>query len=412
MKQAAGGQRWSWWRTGRSVGVFLCRPAPCLLVVVVLLAGMGCKRDPAAGPPVQKPMGRSVDGIVQLTAHETARAGIEVLSVRREPFTVHREFPATVQANENELAEVTTLVRGRVVEVSVDVGRNVKKGERLALLYSTDLGMAEGAYLKAAARHYEAQLAYERAANLHEHQAISLAELQRREAEMKTARAEAREASHRLELLGVEAQEIQRLDREQTIRSDVALRAPFAGRVIMRNITRGEVVETSQKCFTVADLSDVWVIASVPEKEVRFVRPDGMVDVLVAAYPHALFSGKITHISDVLDPATRTMRLRVTVNNPDRMLKPEMFAIVHVYAATQEDALTVPLAAVQNNGMGTVVFVRQAEDRFEPRRVTVGEEQGEKIVVLEGLQEGEEVVVKGAFALKSEVEIHKVEPAQ
>lgn len=184
-----------------------------------------------------------------------ARAGIDVLRVKAEPFTVHREFPATVQANANELAEVTTLIRGRVVEVSVDVGKDVKKGERLALLDSADLGLAEGAYLKASARQHEAQLAYERAANLHEHRAISLAELQRREAEMKTARADAREAAHRLTLLGVASQELQRLDREQTIRSDVAIRAPFAGRVIVRNITRGEVIETAQKCFVIADLS-------------------------------------------------------------------------------------------------------------------------------------------------------------
>ena len=129
------------------------------------------------------------------------------------------------------------------------------EGERLALLDSADLGMAEGAYLKAAARQHEAQLAHERAANLHEHRAISLAELQRREAEMKTAQADAREASHRLKLLGVPDQDIQRLERERTIRSDVAIRAPFAGRVILRNITRGEVVETSRNCFTIADLS-------------------------------------------------------------------------------------------------------------------------------------------------------------
>jgi cobalt-zinc-cadmium efflux system membrane fusion protein len=229
---------------------------------------------------------------------------------------------------------------------------------------------------------------------------------------MKTARADVREVSNRLGLLGVPTQEVRRLDREQTIRSDVALRAPFAGRVIMRNITRGEVVETSRKCFTIADLSDVWVIGNVPEKDVRFIRPDQTVEVMVAAYPHALFSGKITHISDVLEPATRTMRLRVTVNNPDRTLKPEMFAVVQVFALPTREQLTVPLAAVQNGGGGKVVFVRRAEEQFEPRRVTLGDEQGEKIVVLDGLREGEEVVVKGSFALKSEVEIHKIEPTQ
>ena len=126
------------------------------------------------------------------------------------------------------MAEVTTLIRGRVVDVLVDVGKDVKKGE-LALLDSTDLGMAEGVYLKATARQHEAQLAHERAANLHEHRAIGLAELQRREAEMKTAQADARRHRHRLRLLGVPDQEIQRLERERTIRSDIAIRAPVRG---------------------------------------------------------------------------------------------------------------------------------------------------------------------------------------
>lgn len=350
--------------------------------------------------------------MVQLTAAESARAGIHVATVQKEPFVLHREFPATIHANENESAEVTTLIRGRVVEVLVDAGKDVKKGERLALLDSADLGMAEGLYLRAAARQHEAQLAHERAANLHEHRAISLAELQRREAEMKTAQAEAREAAHRLTLLGVPKQEVQRLDRERTIRSDIAIRAPFAGRVIMRNITRGEVVETSRNCFTIADLSDVWVIASVPEKDVQFIRLNQTVHVVVAAYPHGLFSGRMTYISDVLDPETRTMRIRVTVPNPDRALKPEMFAMVRVDVSPQPAVMAVPLAAVQQDGSGKLLFVRQGENRFEPRRVVLGDEQDGRVIVLEGLREGEEVVVKGAFAIRSELDIHKVEPTQ
>ena len=166
---------------------------------------------------------------------------------------------------------------------------------------------------------------------------------------MKTARAEIREAQNRLELFGVPRQEVERLDREQTIKVDVPLRAPFDGRVIMRNITRGEVVETQQQLFTVADLSDVWVVGNVPEKDVQFIRKDQKVDVIVSAYPHAIVQGTITYLGDVLDPATRTMRLRVTVLNPDRLLKPEMFAIVRVYAALSPDVLTVPLAAHRRN---------------------------------------------------------------
>jgi cobalt-zinc-cadmium efflux system membrane fusion protein len=350
-------------------------------------------------------------GVLQLTPEESSRIALEVTPVTRGQFRASREFPATVQANENELAEVTTLIRGRVVKVHVDVGQDVKKGTLLAMLHSTDLGVAEGAYLKARAKLHEADLAYERAKDLHENKAVSLAELQRREAEMKTARAEARETHGRLELLGVTRQEVERLDREHTIKADVPLRAPFDGRVIMRNITRGEVVETQQKLFTVADLSDVWVVGNVPEKDVHFIGKDQTVEVVAAAYPHAIFKGRITYVSDVLDPATRTMRLRVTVPNPDMRLKPEMYALVRVYSEPDPETLTVPLAAIQNGPTGKMVFVQRGANEFEFRTVKLGSEHGEVVTVLNGVQAGEPVVTKGSFVLKSEMERHKIEPA-
>jgi cobalt-zinc-cadmium efflux system membrane fusion protein len=387
------------------------RRLPILLAAFALAASLAaCGRSPEEAP-VDKSQAATVPaGLIRLTPEEAGRAVIEAIPIARGQFRVYREFPATIQPNENELAEVTTLIRGRVVKVHVDVGQDVKKNTLLAMLHSTDLGLAEGAYLKARAKLHEAELAYERARDLHEHKAVSLAELQRREAEMKTARAEARETQGRLELLGVTRQEVERLDREHTIKADVPLRAPFDGRVIMRNITRGEVVEMQQKLFTVADLSNVWVFGNVPEKDVHFIRKDQNVEVIAAAYPHGIFLGTITYIGDILDPATRTMRLRVTVPNPDRLLKPEMFAIVRVYAAPKPDVLTVPLAAVQNGSAGKIVFVQRAPNEYEVRTVKLGDEQGETVVVREGLQEGERVVAKGAFTLKSEMERHKIEP--
>jgi cobalt-zinc-cadmium efflux system membrane fusion protein len=383
-----------------------------IALICALMAGSpACGKQPEETPAARPAPVPERSGLLRLMPEETSRMALEVSPVSRGEFRAHREFPAAVQPNENELAEVTTLIRGRVVKVYVDVGTDVKKGTLLAMLHSTDLGVAEGAYLKAAARLHEAELVYERAKDLHEHKAVSLAELQRREAEMKTARAEARETHNRLELLGVPQQELDRLNREHTIKADMPLRAPFDGRVIMRNITRGEVVETQQKLFTVADLSDVWVVGNVPEKDVQFIRQDQKVDVIASAYPHALFSGTITYIGDVLDPATRTMRLRVTVPNADRLLKPEMFATIRVYAAPSPDALTVPLAAVQNGPAGKTVFVRRGPDEFEVRTVKLGNEQGEIVTVVEGLKEGEQVVTKGSFALKSEMERHKIEPA-
>ncbi len=383
-----------------------------IFLVAFAFAGLiACERTPEQAQEAKQAVVADRPGVLHLTAEQLAQTVIEVTPVVRGALLIPREFPATVQANENELAEVTALIRGRVVKVYVDVGQDVKKDALLAMLHSTDLGLAEGAYLKTAAKLHEAKLAYERARDLHEQKVVSLAELQRRDATMKTVRAEAHEAHNRLDLLGVPRQELERLDREHTIQADVALRAPFDGRVIMRNITRGEVVEMEQKLFTVADLSAVWVVGNVPEKDVQFIRKDQKVNVIVSAYPHAVVPGTITYVGDVLDPATRTMRLRVTVLNPAWLLKPEMFATVLVYAAATPDALTVPLAAVQNGPSGKIVFVQRGTNDFDVRTVKVGSEQGEVVTLLDGVREGEQVVTKGSFVLKSEMERHKIEPA-
>jgi len=384
-----------------------------LLLAFAVVGLLACERTPEQPPETKKVDVADRPGVLHLTltAEELTRTVIEVTPVARGALLEPRQYTAIVQANENELAEVTTLIRGRVVKVYVDVGQDVKKDALLAMLHSTDLGLAEGAYVKSAAKLHEAKLAYERARDLYEQKVVSLAELQRCEATMKTAQAEAREARNRLELLGVPRQEVERLDREDTIKADVPLRAPFDGRVIMRNITRGEVVETQQKLFTVADLSDVWVVGNVPEKDVQFIRKDQKVNVIVSAYPHDIVPGTITYIGDVLDPATRTMHLRVTVLNSDLLLKPEMFATVLVYAAATPDALTVPIEAVQNGPTGKMVFVQRGTNDFEVRTVKVGSEQGEAVTVLEGVSAGEQVVTNGSFVLKSELERHKIEPA-
>ena len=191
-----------------------------VVLIAFALAGLlACERTPDQTQDARKPVVADRPGVVHLTSAELARTVIEVAPVVRGQLLVPREFPATVQAHENELAEVTTLIRGRVVKVHVDVGQDVKRDALLVMLHSTELGVAEGTYLKSAAKLYEAKRAYERTRDLYEQKVVSLAELQRREAMMKMAQAEAREARNRLELLGVSRQEVERLDREGTIKA-------------------------------------------------------------------------------------------------------------------------------------------------------------------------------------------------
>jgi cobalt-zinc-cadmium efflux system membrane fusion protein len=320
---------------------------------------------------------------------------------------MYRDFPGTVQPNQNALAEITPLVRGRVTDVYVDVGQEVKGGTLLARLYSSELGLAQSSYLKASARLHEAELAFQRSKELLEDGAVSRAEFQRREAELLGVRAEARETRDRLEVLGLHEQDIQRLEREHIIRSSVPIQAPFTGRVIARNLTKGEVVETNHKLFTVADLSNVWVVANVPEKDIPYIHMaadrDRPVEILLSAYPHESFQGHITYVGDALDPATRTMQIRVEVGNPEGRLKPEMFASVRVFSDPEPNALTIPSSAVLQDKGETVVFVQLDPQQFERRAVKLDSESGDLLKVRDGLREEDLVVVSGSFVLKSEL---------
>lgn len=294
------------------------------------------------------------------------------------------------------------------MDVYADLGQQVKGGDLLAILYSGELGMAQSAYLKADAKLYVAERSYERAKMLLAEKVIGLAEEQRRKGELLTTQAEKREARDRLELYGMSDDQIRKLDRDHTIRSYVPIVAPFDGRVIARNLTKGEVVETTEKLFVVADLSVVWVLANIPEKDIPFIRPDAAataqpVDILVNAYPDEVFHGKITYVGDVLDVATRTMNLRLELPNPDKKLKPEMFATIRVWSDPEPNVLMVPERAVQRDRERRFVFVQREPNVFEARDVRLGPSNGRDVKVLDGLLEGETVVTNGAFVLKSEL---------
>jgi cobalt-zinc-cadmium efflux system membrane fusion protein len=378
------------------------------LSVVSVLYSAGCDSPTAGDAAVKPPVPESVKGMARLSPEEIASAGVTTDIVHRTEYRSHREFPGTVAPNQHALAEVTTLVRGRVVDVYADLGQQVKTGDLLALLYSGELGMAQSAYLKADAKLYVAERSFERAKMLLAEKVIGLAEAQRRKGDMLSIQAEKREARDRLELYGMSDEQIRKLDQDHTIRSYVPIMAPFDGRVIARNLTKGEVVETTEKLFTVADLSEVWVLGNIPEKDIPFIQhEDGgvhqKIDILVNAYPNQVFEGKLTYVGDVLEARTRTMNLRIEVPNHHRKLKPEMYATIRVYSEPEKNVLAVPEQAIQRERDRKFVFVQREEGAFEVRDVTLGESNGQVVKIVEGLREGEKIVTTGAFILKSEL---------
>jgi cobalt-zinc-cadmium efflux system membrane fusion protein len=376
--------------------------------MLLLASFAGCDRAPAPAEESGQKRSSGEVHLVRLALEEVTRSGVTVEPVGRTAFRTYRTFPGVVRPNENALANITTLVRGRVAEVHAELGQAVAPNKLLAVLHSSDLGLAQSAYLKARARRHVAEQAYQRAEFLFKEKVIGQAEAQRREGEMISIRAEAQEAREGLRLLGMDDKEIKTLERTQTIRSHVPIVAPFAGRVIARNLTKGEVVETNRKIFVVADLSTVWVVGNVSEKDISYVQraaavPSQPVEVHVAAYPDEVFQGTVSYVGDVLDSTTRTMQVRLILANSTGRLKPEMFATIRVSSEPASDVLVIPEAAVQHDRNRSFVFVQKDTGVYEARTIRLGDKNGTFTEVLEGVREGETVVREGAFILKSEL---------
>ncbi|CUS39654.1 efflux RND transporter periplasmic adaptor subunit [Candidatus Nitrospira nitrificans] len=346
---------------------------------------------------------------VSLDEKAMAERGITVEPVKRQPFRSHRDFPGTIELNRRKVANLTTLVRGRAIEVHVDLGQEVERGTLLATLESREFGDAQSAYLKAKSTLYVVTRAYERAQALLKEDIISVAEGQRREGDMVRAQAELRESYQHLRLMGMSGEQIKELARSRSIHPRIYITAPFQGFVIARNIAVGEVVEVTETMFVVADLSEVWVFANIPEKDISFIlnseRTGGrqIGELHVHAYPDEVFRGTVTYVSAVLDVATRTMDLRLELPNPGLKLKPDMYATIRMYSSPTSNALTVPENAVQRDHERRFVFVRIDSGTFEARDVKLGDSNGTQVMVLNGLREGEPVVTNGGFTLKAEL---------
>ena len=344
------------------------------------------------------------EGVVELSPEAVARIGLATARAEVRPLAGRHATTGQVGFDEERLAHVTPRVTGRLVRVPAALGATVAAGEALAVLDSVELGEAKAAYLRARARHEVARLRHERERSLHAERIVSEQEVLEAEAEAREAAADLAAHREELHLLGLDDSGIGRLSWEDSEASLVAVRAPFAGKVVEREATLGELVSPEDTLFTLADLSEVWVWIDVYERDLVHVQLGEPVEVRFDAWPDETFTGEVAYVADRLDPETRTVRARVDLPNPGGRLKPGMFG--RVTLATDEGdarpALAVPRAAVQRDGEASIVFVRTAPGRFERREVELGRVTGEWVEVVAGLEPGAEVVTEGAFLLRSQ----------
>lgn len=380
----------------------------------------------------------------ELKLSETARklAGIQTAPVERKYVSAEVRMSGKVEYDETRLAYISARVPGRIDRMYVDfTGTSVRKGDHLVFLYSPELVSAQQELLQAA----------QTAATV---TASGNPEIRH------TAQRTLEAVREKLRLLGLTEAQIQEIERQGKASDHLTIYSPISGVVIQRNAREGMYVETGTPIYAIADLSNVWVKLDAYESDLEWIRYGQEVEFTTEAFPGETFSGKIVFIDPVLNPATRTVKVRVNVPNPHGRLKPEMFVraavrsklsvsgrvmdpalagkwvcpmhpeIVKTHAgdcdicgmdlvraeslgyvsaaAIQKEApLVIPASAPLITGKRAVVYVAKpgAEGVFEGREVALGPRAGDHYIVREGLQEGEQVVTHGNFKLDSDLQI-------
>jgi cobalt-zinc-cadmium efflux system membrane fusion protein len=362
----------------------------------LLLALAGCgggAKDDHAGE--KKEEHSEAETELTLTSEEAARAGVKVEEVKPQALRETLTVTATIRPDADRLAHVAARIEGRITAVPAKLGDKVRGGQTLALLDSVAVGEAHAAWVEAQANLGIAQADYQRAEALNAEEIIPRKDYLRAKADRDKAAAALRAAADRLRLLGGSP------NASGAGVSAFAVTAPFAGTVIEKKATLGELASPSEPLFSVADLSRVWIQADLPEAALAKVRIGAAAKVTVPAYPNEVFSGRVGHLGAALDKDTRTVAARIEVANADGRLKPEMFATATIeVAGDQREAIALPDAAIVLMDGRPTVFV-YAQGAYEAREVEPGERSGGRTVLKSGLLAGDQVVTSGAYALKA-----------
>lgn len=408
--------------TGRDRTAIVAIVAVVAVVGIIVLVWWLRTRESGAGRPVPVPRS-TVAGQQPQATSETATAPESTLTISPEVIArsgIKTEvvgeqltseagggMPSTgvVQANAYRTTPVVSLVGGILRAVNADLGQNVRRGQTLAVVFSNDLAMAQSRYLVALAELEEHHEHHRRTVQLVEIGAASREELEQATTKLKTAESDVASLRERLLLLGLTKQRVSALNASSQISSEVSLPAPVSGTIISRSGNPGEVIEENKEILRVADLSSIWVIGQVYEKDLASIRIGSGASITTDTYPGRVFRGQISYVDPTLAPETRTAQVRIELANPGQALKIGMYVNIAFAAigGSESTVPTVPTNAVQNLNNQQVVFVATNDPNvFVMRSVRVGMETNGRYPVLEGLAVGERVVTEGTFMLRAE----------
>jgi RND family efflux transporter MFP subunit len=344
---------------------------------------------------------------ITIAPEQVQRAGIkvEVVGERVSNEAAGQQATGVVQPNAYRETPVVSLVGGIVRSVSAELGQSVRRGQAVAVVFSNELADAQSRYLAALANLDEHHKHHQRTMRLVEIGAASREELEMAATKLRSDEAEVASLRQRLILLGLSPQRVSQLRSSSQVSSEVTLPSPVSGTVTSRTVNPGEVVEANKELMRVTDLSSVWVVGQVYEKDLARIRVESGASITSDAYPGRVFRGQVSYVDPKLDPATRTAQVRIELANTGQALKIGMYVNVAFATLGGSEATTpvVPVAAVQNINNQQVVFMATNEPNvFVMRPVRLGPDSNGLYPVMEGLSVGDRIVTEGSFMLRAE----------
>jgi cobalt-zinc-cadmium efflux system membrane fusion protein len=387
-----------------------------IAVIAVVAVAAWLLWPKSAGKPVPAPRSVSFDESTQtpttaeqkllLSPEQLRSAHLKIEKVGEQPTEAAGQMATgVVQANTYKETPVVSLVGGIVRVVRPELGQNVKRGQAVAVIFSNELADVQSRYLTAIAVLDEHHRHHMRTLRLVEIGAASRQDLESATSQYREAESNVANLRQKLLLLGLSAQRIDSLNSTSQITSEITVPSPSSGTITSRTVNSGEVIEANKELMRVTDLSTVWVIGQVYEKDLATVRVGSGANITSDAFPGRVFRGRVSYVDPIIDPPTRTAQVRIELANPTQAFKIGMFVNVAFGALGIAEKTTpvVPKIAVQSVGNQQIVFVATDNpNEFILRPVRLGQEGNSLYPVLEGLIAGDRIITEGSFLLRAE----------
>lgn len=372
-----------------------------------VLVRLGLAAPEAEPSPKEAPAESPSDpNAVTLDEAGQKRIGLAFGEARIRKIVLPVRAPGTIAFDERRVTRLKPRTQGRVVGLNVQPGDTVRAGQALATLDAAGVLDARNGLDEARANLVEAQATekvadtnVKRGQDLLKIGGVAQAEVDRRQVDLAKAHAATLSAQAKVDLF--QAQYDRLAPRPALGPSVSAIVAPIDGVVTSANLTLGEVVDTGRDAFTVADPSQVLVLANLYGADIARVAPGDAVTVQAPIPDHPLFEGRVRSVNAAVDPATNTAPARIEIANPNGSLRANLFVSVEIAADLHREAVTIPAAAVQQTEDGPIAFVRTAPGRFEKRALTLGVQRADWVEVRSGVADGESVATEGSFGLKA-----------